>query len=429
MLKKIKNIVSKADRYLYQKFGSDKTTKSLENIGQAQIIISYLNEPSEDFETRFVGGCVRNAISGESIDDIDLATSLEPDEVKKKLNKKNIKLIDSGISHGTITAILDKKKFEITTLRKDVATDGRHAKVEFTLKWEQDALRRDFSINAIYADIQGRIFDPLDGITDLKNGKIKFIGEAEERIQEDYLRILRYFRFFNKYSKEEHDPHIIRSIKKYINGLNKISKERIFDEIKKILILKDIHRLFSNKVSRDIILNIFPQFKHHERLRIIIDLNSRLKAGYDKYLILALLIVDESNDYEFFCHKYKIPNNIKNRLRNISKNYGNLVNKKFYSETNIRRLIYLHGKEYVKDLLLFSLSINKKINIEKLIDFLESCDIPKFPISGHDLKKHGYEKGEAIGKKLKNLEEKWIESNFIIKKEELESSLKNISKN
>ena len=142
-----------------------------------------------------------------------------------------------------------------------------------------------------------------------------------------------------------------------------------------------------------------------------------------------MLIVDESNDYEFFCHKYKIPNNIKNRLRNISKNYGNLVNKKFYSETNIRRLIYLHGKEYVKDLLLFSLSINKKINIEKLIDFLESCDIPKFPISGHDLKKHGYEKGEAIGKKLKNLEEKWIESNFIIKKEELESSLKNISKN
>ena len=429
MLEKIKNIVSKADRYLYQKFGSDKTTKSLENIEQAQIIISYLNEPNEDFETRFVGGCVRNAISGENIDDIDLATSLEPNEVKKKLNKKNIKLIDTGISHGTITAILDNKKFEITTLRKDVATDGRHAKVEFTLKWEQDALRRDFSVNAIYADIQGRIFDPLDGISDLKNGKIKFIGEAEERIQEDYLRILRYFRFFTKYSKQEHDPHIIRSIKKHINGLNKISKERIFDEIKKILVLKDIYKLFSNKVSRDIILNIFPQFRYHERLRIIINLNNRLKVKYDKYLILALLTVNESNDYEFFCHKYKIPNNIKNRLRNISKKFGSLANKKFYTENNIRKLIYFHGKEYVKDLLLFSLSLNKKINIEKLIDFLESCDVPKLPISGHDLKKYGYEKGETIGKKIKNLEEKWIESNFIIKKEELESYLKNISKN
>ena len=408
---------------LHSKFRKIKENTEIEKVFKA------VEQFSDTSEIRYVGGCIRKIINNELVEDIDLAVNLSPSEVSKVLKKNNIKSYETGIEHGTITALINQNKFEITSLRKDIATDGRHAKVEFTLKWEQDALRRDFSVNAIYADIQGRIFDPLDGISDLKNGKIKFIGEAEERIQEDYLRILRYFRFFTKYSKQEHDPHIIRSIKKHINGLNKISKERIFDEIKKILVLKDIYKLFSNKVSRDIILNIFPQFRYHERLRIIINLNNSLKVRYDKYLILALLTVNESNDYEFFCHKYKIPNNIKNRLRNISKKFGSLANKKFYTENNIRKLIYFHGKEYVKDLLLFSLSLNKKINIEKLIDFLESCDVPKLPISGHDLKKYGYEKGETIGKKIKNLEEKWIESNFIIKKEELESYLKNISKN
>jgi len=171
MLKKIKNIILNTDRFLYKKFGSYKSTKFLENIKEAQIIFSHLNEIGKESKVRFVGGCVRKAICGENIDDIDLATSLEPDEVKKKLHKEDIKVIDTGISHGTITVILNKKKFEITTLRKDISTDGRHANVEFTSNWEQDASRRDFTINAIYADIEGRIFDPLNGISDLQNGQ------------------------------------------------------------------------------------------------------------------------------------------------------------------------------------------------------------------------------------------------------------------
>ena len=171
MLKKIKNIILKTDRFLYKKFGSEKSIKILENIKEAKIIFSYLNEIEKESKVRFVGGCVRKALCGENIDDIDLATSLEPDEVKKRLNKEDIKVIDTGISHGTVTAILNKKKFEITTLRKDVSTDGRHANVQFTSNWELDASRRDFTINAIYADIEGRIFDPLNGISDLQNGK------------------------------------------------------------------------------------------------------------------------------------------------------------------------------------------------------------------------------------------------------------------
>ena len=426
MFKKIKNIILKTDRFLYKKFGSDKSTKFLENIKEAQIIFSHLNEVGKEDEVRFVGGCVRKAICGESIDDIDLATSFEPNEVKKRLNKENIKVLDTGISHGTVTAILNKKKFEITTLRKDVSTDGRHANVEFTSNWEEDASRRDFTINAIYADIEGRIFDPLNGISDLQNGIIKFIGSSEERIQEDYLRILRYFRFFTQYSKVDYDQNIIRSIKQYINGLNKISNERIFDELKKILRLKNVYRLFSHNTSKEIFLNIFPQFKYYERLKIIDSLDSKLRVKYDNYLILASLILDQTNNYEYFCHKYKMSNSIKNRFKYISINFENLGRKKFFSEENLKKLIYLSNKSSVGDLLLFSICADKEIktiSIEKLINYVSECEIPKFPISGDYLKKHGYETGEVLGKKLKSLEEKWIENNFIIEQKVIDKSL------
>jgi len=432
MFKKIKNIVLKTDRLLYKKFGSDKSTKPLENIKEAKIIFSHLNDPGKEIAVRFVGGCVRKAICGENIDDIDLATSLEPDEVKKRLHREDIKVVDTGISHGTVTAVLNKKRFEITTLRKDVSTDGRHANVEFTSNWEEDALRRDFTINAIYADIEGRIFDPLNGISDLQNGIIKFVGSSEERIQEDYLRILRYFRFFAQYSKTDFDQNIIRSIKKYINGINKISNERIFDELKKILTLKNVYSLFSHNIPQEIFLNIFPQFKYFDRLKIVDGLDSQLRDKYDNYLILATLILDETNNYEYFCHKYKISNSIKNRFKNISINFENLKKKKYLTEENIKKLIYLSNKDYVRDLLLFSVCSNLKIknlNIKKLIDYVNVCKIPKFPISGDYLKKYGYETGEVLGKKLKSLEEKWIENNFIIEQKAIDKSLGKDSKN
>ena len=424
MFKKLKNIISKTDSFLYEKFGSNKSTKVLENIKEARIIFDHLNGIRKEDNVRFVGGCVRKSISGESIDDIDLATILEPAEVKKRLSEKDIKVIDTGISHGTITAILNNKKIEITTLRKDISTDGRHAKVMFTSNWEEDASRRDFTINAIYADIEGRIFDPLNGITDLQNGKVKFIGIADERVQEDYLRILRYFRFFTQYSKLDHDENIIRSIKKHINGLNKVSNERIFDELKKILSLNNSLSLFLNNTSNEIFINIFPQIKYYDRLRTYNSLNQKLKSKYDVSLILALLIIDESNDYEFFCHKYKVSNVINNRFKNISVNFKNLKNKKFYSEENIKKLIYLSNKDEVRDLLLFSICTNNKtmtLNYDPLLDYVKKCKIPKFPVSGDYLKEHGYETGQALGKKLKSLEEKWIENNFIIDKKWLQN--------
>ena len=424
MLKKIEKFISDFDQFLYKKFGSYKSIKVLENIKEAEIIFSYINVPGEEDKIRFVGGCIRKALSGQLIDDIDLATSLEPDLVKQKLLKNGIKVIDTGIEHGTLTAILNKKKFEITSLRKDIETDGRHAKVSFTLNWEQDAVRRDFTINAIYADIEGRIFDPVNGREDSKNKLVKFIGNPEERIQEDYLRILRYFRFFLQYSDKAHDQQVIKSIKKYINGINHLSKERIFDELKKILILNNLYDLFSQDESKEVILSIFPQFKYYERLRLFNQLNKKIKIRYDSCLILALLIVDKSNNFEYFCHKYKTSNSIKNRLNAISQNFENIKNKNFFTKQNIKKQIYILGKDTVLDLLLFSLSINKFKNFDvmQLVDHIQKSEIPKFPISGNYLKEQGYEGGEMLGAKLRKLEEKWINNNFVIDKEDIKIS-------
>ena len=423
MLNKLKNIIQETDNFLLRKFGTDKSVKVLENIKEARLVFSYLNEFGEEGVVRFVGGCVRKALCGEKIDDIDLATLLTPEEVKKRLIGSQIKVIDTGITHGTLTLILNKKKFEITTLRKDISTDGRHAKVQFTSNWEEDASRRDFTINAIYVDIEGRIFDPLNGISDLHNGIVKFIRSSDERIQEDYLRILRYFRFFTKYSKVEHNPEIINSIKKNINGINKISNERIIDELKKILLLQNIQKLFLNEDSKEIILNIFPQFKYHERLKNIGKLSKNIKKLYDTDLMLALLILDETKDYEYFCYKYKTSNNTKERFKNLSANFENSKNKKFYLEKNIRKLIFLTDKKNVKDMILFSGLISKKIEIfqlEKLIDFVETSKIPRFPISGDDLIRQGYQEGQELGKTLKRLEEKWVANDFTIDKKIVE---------
>jgi len=249
MLNKIKNIISKTDNFFYKKFGTYKSTKPLQNIKEAETIFSHLNEIDGQSTVRFVGGCVRKALCGEKIDDIDLATLLKPEEVKERLITKGIKVIDTGISHGTVTAVINQTRFEITTLRKDISTDGRHANVEFTLDWEKDSLRRDFTINAIYSDMEGRVFDPQNGILDLQNGRIRFIGSPEKRIQEDYLRILRYFRFFSQYSLLDHEKEVIKTIKQYINGINQISKERVFNELEKTLLTKNFYNFFSNSLN------------------------------------------------------------------------------------------------------------------------------------------------------------------------------------
>ena len=175
----------------------------------ANKIFKAINSYSSDSEVRFVGGCIRKIINKEIVNDIDMATNLDPQKVCEVLKENKIDYYETGIEHGTITALIEGYKFEITSLREDILTDGRHAKVKFSKNWKEDALRRDFTINSIYADEDGNLFDPFEGKKDLENGFVNFIGDADKRIKEDYLRILRYLRFFAYYSKHPHNPCLL----------------------------------------------------------------------------------------------------------------------------------------------------------------------------------------------------------------------------
>ncbi len=209
--------------------------KNIKKETEVSKIFEAIHSYTSNSEIRYVGGCVRKIINKERYDDIDLAVNLNPKEVCEALTIKDIKYYESGIEHGTITALINDIKFEITSLRKDVDTDGRHAKVEFSDSWKDDASRRDFTINSIYADIEGSLFDPFDGKKDLENGKVNFIGDIEVRIKEDYLRVLRYISNFLNYSKAKHNPQLLHIIKKNLSGVSGISSERLLDEFKKIL--------------------------------------------------------------------------------------------------------------------------------------------------------------------------------------------------
>jgi len=200
---------------------------------------------------RFVGGCVRKYLTNDPIDDIDIATTLNTDEIKKRFKNTNFKIIDTGVKHGTITLVSDQFKVEITTLRKDVETDGRHAHVEYINDWQLDSERRDFTINAIYLDINGKIFDPQNGIIDLKNNNVKFIGNPQKRIEEDYLRIIRFIRFKIMYDGKI-ETSTSQAIKLNLNGIKKISKERILVELFKILDLKNFINLNEKNYLKEI---------------------------------------------------------------------------------------------------------------------------------------------------------------------------------
>jgi poly(A) polymerase len=258
------------DRIFFRSRNLDYINQNLINLTNqtpANKIFEALNTYSDNSEVRYVGGCIRKVIKKEIVDDIDLATNLTPDEVCDALRQKEINFYETGVEHGTITAIIDEYKYEITSLRKDVTTDGRHAKVEFSLDWKEDAARRDFSINSIYSDKDGNLFDPFNGKKDLESGSINFIGEAENRIKEDYLRILRYIRFFLNYSNQSHNPKIIKIIKKNIEGVAQLSSERLLDEFKKLTTSNGFIKIFKDKVSLDIIEIIFPQLKNLQNFK------------------------------------------------------------------------------------------------------------------------------------------------------------------
>ena len=362
----------------------------------------------------FVGGCVRKYLSYQDIDDIDIATSLTSDQIKEKFKDTKFKVIESGIKHGTVTLVSNKLKAELTTLRKDIKTDGRHAEVEYTDSWQEDSNRRDFTINAIYLGIDGKIFDPQLGIKDLNNNNIKFIGDPNIRIEEDYLRIIRFVRFSLEY-KSEIEKNTIEAIKLNLTGIKKISKERILTELFKILRTKNFIKINSNAPLKELFLLIFPELKYLERLNKLSEINDL--TVLDEKILLGILLIDETNNHEYFSHKYNISNDLKSNLNILANNFTNLNESKKFFQRDLKKNFYYLGKNHLKALNLINYLINSKSKLQdylKTLKIIDKISLPKFPIDGNYLKDRGIKQGENIGKVLKILEKEWLSNNFKI---------------
>ena len=373
--------------------------------------------PKETVVARFVGGCVRKYLTGDTIDDIDIATSLTTDEIKQRFQNTNLKIIDTGIKHGTITLVSENFKCELTTLRKDIKTDGRHAEVQYIDDWVRDSERRDFTINAIYLDINGKIFDPQMGSFDLKNNNVKFIGDPQKRIEEDYLRIIRFIRFKLMY-RSTVEPTISEVIKLNLNGIKKLSKERVLIELFKILEIKNFSNINKDVHLKDIFSLIFPEF-------LFIDRLDRFRKVYNyseinKEIILGVLLIDDKDNHEYFIHKYNVSNKIKESLSLFASNLKLLIDNKNFFDKDLEKNVYLNGKNHLILLNILNFASDRRY---KLSNFLKNSKkileskTHKFPIDGKYLIENGMSEGLALGKVLKNTEQEWVNNNFKISKE------------
>ena len=408
--------------------GKPSSFKELKKKKEIKKLFLAIENYSEDSEIRYVGGCVRKILNNEIVDDIDFAVNLKPEECSAALKENNIKFFEIGISHGTIIAVIDSYKFEITSLRKDLITDGRHAKVAFTTDWQEDASRRDFTINAIFSDIHGNLYDPFDGKKDLEIGKIKFIGDADKRIKEDYLRILRYIRFFLNYSKTDHNDKIRKIIKQNLNGISNISSERLLDEFKKLVISSSFLKLFKDPFCLELINLIFPQFKN---LDIFKNLNKFAEINIKKVdfiFLISLMLIDNTDNVEYFLFKFNISSIDKKRILFLNKFYNKEINKNFFSKNNLWKIFYYNGKQALFDLIYFEIFKSKKVNqkLIALLEYFKDKEVPVFPVKAVNLmEKYNIPEGKQLGLKLKKIEEQWIKNDFTVLDNEIEQIFKN----
>ena len=401
---------------------------NLKNEKSTSILFSAIEDYSEISEIRYVGGCIRKILNDEIIDDIDFAVNLKPNESIEALKKNNIKYYETGIDHGTITAFIENNKFEITSLRKDINTDGRHAKVEFSDNWLEDASRRDFTINSIYADIDGNLYDPFNGKRDLELGKVEFIGDIEKRIKEDYLRILRYIRFFLNYSKLEHSDKVKKIIKKNIRGISNISSERLLDEFKKIIKSKNFLKLFKDPFCEEVIRLIFPQLKNFEIFKKLNNFAKKNLSEVDFIFLICLMIIDNTDNTDYFLFKFNVSNADKKRILFLKKFYDEQIIKNSFSEKNLWKVLYYNNKQSLRDLLYFEIFRSKNINkkLVNLINFFEDKEVPIFPIKAKNImEKYNISEGKLLGIKLKKIEEKWINNDFKVSEKEVAQVLEN----
>ena len=349
--------------------------------------------------SRYVGGAVRDSLLGIPVSDVDIATRIEPDEVVKRLEKARIKAIPTGIAHGTVTAVSGGSVVEVTTLRSDVTTDGRRATVAFTDDWREDAARRDFTINALYADpVSGEIFDYFGGLEDMKAGRIRFIGEPLERIAEDHLRILRFFRFHARFGQGDPDPAALAACTARANDLMALSRERIADELLKLLGMPLPSPTVAIMLDRGILRPVLPEIAASAMASLDRLIAAENAAGIDADPLrrLSALLPRDSLLAEKLAVRLKLSNRARQRLACAAE--GDLA-------ANPHALAYRTGMSCAVDRLLLA---DRPTDAAELKDW----PIPKLPIGGGALVARGLTAGPKVARTLRAIEDAWVDAGF-----------------
>jgi poly(A) polymerase len=342
---------------------------------------------------RIVGGAVRDTLLGIDTADVDLATVHAPEQVIDLLEAARIKAIPTGLQHGTITAVADDEVYEVTTLRRDVATDGRHATVAFTDDWQEDAARRDFTINALYADpATGELFDYFGGLDDLNAGRVRFIGDPLIRIAEDHLRILRFFRFLARFG-DQPDAAGLKACADRANDLMALSRERIANELLRLLVAPRAFQVVNLMIDQGIFRPVLPEITDASRLGALIERETAASIARDPIRALAALLPADP----------KVALDVGARLKLSKKQRQQLESAAFLPDSEPHALAYRLGIDLAIDRLLLTGS-----DVSSLKDWTP----PRLPLSGGDLVARGLQAGPDVARTLRRIEDRWISESF-----------------
>jgi len=377
-------------------------------------------------EARFVGGAVRNALLGAAVVDIDIAVPMTPQDSLARLKAKGIRTVETGLDHGTITAIAGTHAFEITSLRRDVETDGRHAKVTFTDDWALDAARRDFTINALYASLDGEIFDYAGGVEDLKAGRVRFMGDARIRIAEDYLRVLRLFRFHAWYGRGDIDAEGLRAAAEAKDKLNSLSAERIAKELLRLLEAAAPGPVLRVMAATGILSQLLPGALQLPRLERLIELEAEQGFPPHPVLRLAALLPDSEAAAQACADRLRLSNADRVRLQQALG--GERIAQRL-SAAEARRSLYRLGEARFRDKILLHWAGEPASSgaWRMLLEMAERWQPPRFPLTGRDVMQAGIAEGPDVGRVLGALQDWWVEGDFAADEAALRDRLKNLA--
>jgi tRNA nucleotidyltransferase/poly(A) polymerase len=373
--------------------------------------------------TRIVGGAVRDALLGRPRSDADFATIHAPKDVVARAEAAGMKTVPTGIEHGTVTLVVEGKPFEVTTLRRDIETDGRHAMVAFTSDWRIDAARRDFTINALYCDAGGEVLDPCGGIADLKAGRVRFIGRAEDRIREDFLRILRFFRFFALYGAGRPDADGLKACARLKSGLATLSAERVWEELKRLLGAPDPTRALLWMRTTEVLQKVLPESWGIDAVHRLVAAEQKEGWAPDPLLRLQSILPPHRARVDALVERLRLSRAEAMRLLAWA---GAPDIDPASPEAELAKALYRDGRDGVLDRLRHTLAreldeghADAAAALRSLMAKTAVWERPIFPVGGKDLVAGGLEPGPAVGKRLKALEQRWIESGFTLTRDEL----------